>query len=189
MKSARWILLLFATILPAIGSAQIAGGLDLGSGAKHLRFPVGKDPSQPSSLLTIGEVFLQKRNLGPLRLGVLQQTILKGVTVEVLDNPSVQTWYRDLDSFFRDHPAFGAATFDGFCILIPGGARLISNSRSFYSPDRNALIFRDIEIVSSEGERAFHARSDLPLAGADAGYLLLRSPENGKRIRLIPEKQ
>ena len=113
---ANTIILLLLTfvcvlLLPSAFAQQQLGAIGMGgSGAKNIRLPLG-DPSKPSAFLTIAEIGLERRQLGPLRLGVLQKLVFKNVIVEIAREPQNSEWQRDLSKFLAEESITASATF------------------------------------------------------------------------------
>ncbi len=191
MGKANVVLLLLLTLVcallpsPAFAQQQL-GAIGIGgSGAKNIRLPLG-DPSKPSAFLTIAEIGLERRQLGPLRLGVLQRPVFKNVTVEIAGDPQNSEWQRDLSKFLAEEPIIASATFAGFCIQTADQHRIVNAGQAWYSKDNKSLIFRDLTLIMPEQRGRLFARAELQLATTEREHSLLRHGNQEEKIHLIP---
>lgn len=173
----------------SVFAQQQLGGIGIGGGgAKNLRLPLG-DTSKPSAFLTIAEISLERRQLGPLRLGVLQKPVFKNVTVEIAGDPNNGEWQRDLGKFLAEEPIIASATFVGFCIQTADQKRIVKASQAWYSTESKSLIFRDLRVIMPNEPLRSFPRAELPFVKTSPAHLLLRHGNQEEKILLIPPKQ
>ena len=194
MRKAKTIPLLMLTLVCALPSPpafaqQQLGGIGIGgSGAKNLRLPLG-DPSEPSAFLTIAEISLERRQLGPLRLGVLQKPFFKNVIVEIAGDPKNSNWQRDLGRFLAEEPIIASATFVGLCIQTADQKRIVKAGEAWYSAENKSLICRDLSVIMPDETQRSFSRAELPLVKTSPVHLVLRHGNQEEKILLIPPKQ
>ena len=190
MRKAKTIPLLMLTLVCALPSPpafaqQQLGGIGIGgSGAKNLRLPLG-DPSKPSAFLTIAEISLERRQLGPLRLGVLQKPVFKNVTVEIAGDPNNSEWQRDLGKFLAEESIIASATFVGFCIQTADQKQKVKASQAWYYSENKTLVCKDLSLIMPEQTPRLFTRAELPLVKISPPHLLLRHGNQEEKILLV----
>jgi len=187
---ANTILLLLLTLLcvllppPAFAQQQL-GAIGIGgSGAKNIRLPLG-DPSKPSAFMTIAEIGLERRQLGPLRLGVLQKPIFRNVAVEIAGDPQNSEWQRDLSKFLADESIVASAIFVGFCIQTADQHRIVNAGQAWYSKENKSLVFRDLTLILPEQRPRSFARAELQLITKSPESSILRHGNQEEKMSLI----
>ncbi len=182
-----FLLLTFVCVLlpPSAFAQQQLGAIGMGgSGAKNIRLPLG-DPSKPSAFLTIAEIGLEPRQLGPLRLGVLQKPVFKNVTVEIAGEPQNSEWQRDLSKFLAEESIVASATFVGFCIQTADQNRIVKASQAWYLKNSKSLVLRDLTLTMPEQRPHSFARAELQLITTSPAYSLLRHGNQEEKVRLV----
>jgi hypothetical protein len=182
-----YLLLTFVCVLlppPAFAQQQL-GAIGIGgSGAKNIRLPLG-DPSKPSAFLTIAEIGLERRQLGPLRLGVLQKPVFKNVTMEIAGEPQNSEWQRDLSKFLAEESIIASATFVGFCIQTADQHRTVNAGQAWYSAHNKSLVLKDLTLTMPEQRPRSFARAELQLVTTSPEYSLLRHGNQEEKVRLV----
>jgi len=188
-RSAPLALLIWVLCSCLAHAQQPLGDLAIGgSGAKNLRFPVG-DPSAPTALVNVGEVKLERRQVGPLSLGLLQKPVLQDVTVEISGNPQTSKWWQDLGLFFAAEPLVAAAVVSRLSIQTAGRQRKITAAQGQYSHSRKSLQLSEVTLFEAEQSPRFLARAELPLGEPGVDRPILRIDNNNEKVlQLFPEQ-
>ena len=158
-------------------------------GAKNLRIPLGKSSSEPSAFLNIGEIGLEQRRLGPLRLGLLQKLVLRNVVVEIPIKSGNSVWPYDLSAFLENDQALYSSILDRFTLETSDLKTRVSAALASYSPDRKLLLLEKVKVVVSTNPPRLYPKAGLLLSGPEAGSLVLSHAGGVDKLVMVPEKQ
>ena len=74
--------------------------------AKDLVVPIGSSTAEPNIRMRCGNLRMERKSVGFLRIGLLPQLIAEDLHLEIIRSPEPSVWAGALRDFLQNNPAF-----------------------------------------------------------------------------------
>lgn len=171
--AAVWVLLLNSDLTRAAEPSMFTFQLNKVRSIRGLKVPLGmQGNSKPTVSVYFGEISVESKKVGFLRIGPIPQPVVSGMRVEILEAAGGVGWAADFARFASGEAALERANIRGFEIRS-GAAPVLSVRADFaqFVARSRTLRLRGVQVHA--GGRMIHqfAGGEVHLEGAKVGQI------------------